>query len=72
MTVKRYICAWAVIAVIAVLVLMALNLNLDNAWINFVGLGGILLIQRYASRLFPGWMKEYFRPKEMDDRFYHN
>lgn len=72
MTVKRYICAWAVIAAVAILVIMTLNVNLDNAWINIVGLGGILFIKRYSSRLFPEWMREYLKPKEMDDRFYHN
>lgn len=72
MTTKRYIFAWAVIAIITGLVIMALNNNLEKIWINVIGIVCILILQRYSSRLFPEWMKEYFRPKEMDDRFDHN
>lgn len=69
MTIGRYIIAWAVIMLNAVVAIMTLNGNPDVSYINMIGIFLIFLQVKFYNHIYPAWLRDYFRVREMDDEF---
>lgn len=60
MTTKRRIIAWTIATILSLPLVMIFNMDIEKLHINLIGIAYAFLLSKYASRVLPGWMVEYF------------